>query len=317
VNKFQAYINPPVLPWEDKTKQDRIFLFIIFLFLFIGILLGYLVSSLPYTERSQAEKEKIPERLATVIKKRKQIKPPPPKPKPKQTVKSEEKKEPKKKPTPKKPRKPKNVAKTEQQKKDRAAAQKKLNEVTNALAELQNLQIAVNTKPLSVGGAQAKSADRKLITARGTSGSGGIEVSNNASADASGFGGSGQGSELVAIATTQVESNIQANEKKSQSKKSSEERALEDIRKIFDLKKGSLFTLYSRALRKDPTLQGSIVLHLVISPEGTVTSCTLVSSELNDDALIRRIISRVKTFNFGSEAVKVWDNNYTINLVPS
>ena len=219
------------------------------------------------------------------------------------------------KPKERKPPPPKDEA----EKKAREAAQKKLDEAKSVLADLQNIKLDLSTKPLTTGGAQAKEADRKLITARASSGSGGIQVSSNVSAsDSSGFGGSG-GKELVGMATTQVESGIGsgAGTSGSRAKGGDGFRTSEEIRKVFDAQKGILFSLYQRALRQNPNLQGTILLDLVIAPTGEVLKCEVISSEIADDDLVRKIVARVKTFNFGADDVDTWRGKYPIHLVPS
>ena len=313
MTSFRAYTIMPVLPWEQNTDQDKLFRIILIIFLLLAILFSFFVANMPYTERSRDAKEKVPERLAKVLTRKKEVKPPPPPPKPKVAVKKD-----KPKPKPKKKREPKKKPKNEKEKKAREAAQKKLNEAKDILAELQDIKIDLNNKPLAKGGAKAKAADRKLITARATAGSGGIQVASNVSADSSGFGGDGQGKALVAMATTQVESGIgTGGGGGSRAAGGDGKRTLEDIRKVFDAKKGILFSLYSRALRSNPTLQGSIQLRLVIAPDGSVTKCEVVSSEIADADLVRKIAARVKTFNFGADDVDVWDDTYEVNLVPS
>lgn len=314
MNNFRAYTITPILPWENNTDQDKLYRLILIIFLLIGIVLGFLFASLPYTERSRDAKEKIPERLAKVVMRKKEVKPPP-KPPEQKKIKVEE---PKEKPKPKKEREKPPEPKDEKERKAREAAQKKLDEAKDILADLQDLKVDLNTKPLAKGGAEAKAADRKLITARAGAGSGGIQVASNVSADSSGFGGSGQGKALVGMATTQVESGIgSGGGGGSRAAGGDGKRTMEDIRKVFDANKGILFSLYSRALRTNPTLQGSILLQLVIAPDGSVTRCEVVSSEIADDDLVRKIVARVKTFNFGADDVEVWNNKYEVNLVPS
>jgi TonB family protein len=67
---------------------------------------------------------------------------------------------------------------------------------------------------------------------------------------------------------------------------------------VFDANKGRIFTLYNRALRENPALQGKVVLRLTISPDGRVTFCEIVSSELNDAELERGLVQRVLQFQF-------------------
>ena len=64
-------------------------------------------------------------------------------------------------------------------------------------------------------------------------------------------------------------------------------RSREEIELVFDRNKGAIFALYNRALRRDPSLEGKLVLRLTIAPNGTVTMCEIVSSELGDEELER------------------------------
>ena len=57
-------------------------------------------------------------------------------------------------------------------------------------------------------------------------------------------------------------------------------------------------TLYNRALRENPALQGKVVLRLTIAADGRVTFCEVVSSELNDPELERGLVQRVLQFQF-------------------
>ena len=74
-------------------------------------------------------------------------------------------------------------------------------------------------------------------------------------------------------------------------------RSEEEIALVFDRNKGAIYALYSRALRDQPDLQGKLVLEFTISPAGEVTECHVVSSELKDPDLERKIVARVKLFS--------------------
>lgn len=63
------------------------------------------------------------------------------------------------------------------------------------------------------------------------------------------------------------------------------ERAMSNIRQVFDTQKSVLYALYQRELRQDPTLEGKVTLELVIEPDGSVSACQVVSSELGNPAL--------------------------------
>ena len=58
-------------------------------------------------------------------------------------------------------------------------------------------------------------------------------------------------------------------------------RTTADVRSVVDRHKGGIYSVYARALRRDPTLQGKVVLSIAIAPDGTVTKCSVGSSTLN------------------------------------
>jgi len=94
-------------------------------------------------------------------------------------------------------------------------------------------------------------------------------------------------------------------------------RSIEDIRRVFDSNKGSIFAIYNRALRADPSLQGKVVLELVISPTGEVMNCQVVASELADPSLVERIVSRVRMFDFGNRDVRTTTISYPVHFLPT
>jgi len=100
--------------------------------------------------------------------------------------------------------------------------------------------------------------------------------------------------------TTQVSSNIGAGmgpeTRKGNGKKGGRDPS--DVRQILDSNKGAVFALYTRALRDNPDLQGKVVLEIVIAPSGDVTSCRVLSSELKDPELERKLVARIKLIHF-------------------
>jgi protein TonB len=138
-------------------------------------------------------------------------------------------------------------------------------------------------------------AERSLITSRVGTASGGI----NTAALSRNTGGSGIGGRE----TTQVESPVEgfaeaggAAQRTGSSDRAS--RSREEIERVFDANKGRIYTLYNRALRENPALQGKVVLRLTIAADGRVTFCEIVSSELNDPELERGLVQRVLQFQF-------------------
>lgn len=94
------------------------------------------------------------------------------------------------------------------------------------------------------------------------------------------------------------------------------ERAMSNIRQVFDTQKSVLYGLYQRELRQDPTLEGKVTLELVIEPDGSVSACQVVSSELGNPALEQRIAMRVQMFNFGADNVETRKVRFPIDFLP-
>lgn len=80
-------------------------------------------------------------------------------------------------------------------------------------------------------------------------------------------------------------------------------RSREEVERVFDRNKGAIYALYDRALRQDPTLQGKLVVQLVIEPDGQVSEVELLSSELGDVELERRLVQRIRLFRFEAREV--------------
>ncbi len=172
------------------------------------------------------------------------------------------------------------------------------------MADSQNL--SSNT-----GQAVTSTQTRSLITKNATQGSGGIKVVTASTS-------SGTGGKLVAQSSGAVKSEIGTAIENTQrvASSGSVKRSSENIQLTFEKYKSQIFSLYNRALRKNPGLQGSVNFRLVIEPNGKVSQCTIESSELNDSALEKRLISRIKRIDFGAMNVEVWNDTYLINFFP-
>jgi hypothetical protein len=86
---------------------------------------------------------------------------------------------------------------------------------------------------------------------------------------------------------------------------------------VFDKNKGAIFALYNRALREDPTLAGKLVLRLTIAPNGEVTFCEVVSSELANEDIERKLVQRVMMFRFESKDVEPVTTTKPIDFFPA
>ena len=70
-------------------------------------------------------------------------------------------------------------------------------------------------------------------------------------------------------------------------------------------------------MRRDPSLQGKVVLRLTIAPDGTVTACEIVSSELGDEELEQKLVQRIKLFRFESRSVEPITTTKPIDFFPA
>ncbi len=90
------------------------------------------------------------------------------------------------------------------------------------------------------------------------------------------------------------------------------QRSLEQIAMVFDQYKSNFYSLYRRAARKQLGLQGKIIFGIKIMPNGKVSECVIISSDLKHLSLERKLILRIKQMNFGAKDVEIWDNSYHI-----
>lgn len=94
-------------------------------------------------------------------------------------------------------------------------------------------------------------------------------------------------------------------------------RSLEDVKLVFERNKGAIYAIYNRALRDDPALQGKVVLELKIAPSGEVSGLRLVSSELKNEELEKRLLARIRSFDFGAKDVEVLVVTWPVDFLPS
>jgi len=143
-------------------------------------------------------------------------------------------------------------------------------------------------------------------------GSGGVEAGVNPAAEVSVADHQVKKVERI---TEPAEQTV-ARAKATEAKPTAGQRAMSNIRKVFDAQKTALYSLYRRELRQDPTLQGKVLLELVIEPDGSVSACKVVSSELENRTLEQRIAMRVRMFNFGEDSVERRKVRFPVDFLP-
>jgi periplasmic protein TonB len=162
--------------------------------------------------------------------------------------------------------------------------------------------------------AAAPVSERSLITSSVGTSSGGI----NTAALSRDTGGNGIGSRQTTVVESPVEGFGPAGGAVTRTGESDlGSRSREEIERVFDSNKGAIYALYNRALRADPTLQGKVVLRLTIAPNGTVTFCEIVSSELGDPDLETRLVQRILLFQFEAREVESVTLTKPIDFFPA
>lgn len=303
------------LPWSLGAEEERRFWRILRNVAIALALVGFLLPFLPIPQPDRSQAPVIPARLARVVIERQA--PPPPPPPPPQVVEIT----PPPSVVPEKavkevPRPEPQVDRVEQAR--RKAASSGLLQLQDELADLRANSAAdkaIQAKNLSGAVGETARAERSLITSAAGKGSGGI----NTAALSRGVGG-GTGA-LAGHETAQVSAPAGvpagAGEAKRTSSSNKASRSREEIELVFDKNKSAIYALYSRALRDNPSLQGKLVLQLTIAPSGEVTACSVVSSDLNDPELERKLVSRIKLFRFEEKDVEAVTTTKPIDFFPA
>ncbi|VAW84225.1 Serine/threonine protein phosphatase [hydrothermal vent metagenome] len=91
-------------------------------------------------------------------------------------------------------------------------------------------------------------------------------------------------------------------------------RSKRELNTALERKKGRIYKIYQRALRKDPTLGGKVVLKLTILPTGDVESVEIVSSDIDVDSFLRKLKTLIKSIKFPDRDVSTVVVNYPIDF---
>lgn len=316
------------LPWSRDTGENLRFGAIVAVMLALFLPPAFLIPTLDLPEIERSDAEQIPPRLARLVEKPKPVvepqpvKPEPveqePEPEPEvqkkepekptpEPVKAEPKPEPRPEPTVAQPAKPQQTTEQAREKASRSG----LLAMKDRLASLRepeptpDRQFVANTDSESVARNIAPGDPEKVL-----SGSGGVTdaVTPETSVNVAGH--------EVRNVKAPVEETRAVAAKPTAPGPSVGERAMSNIRKVFDAQKTALYSLYRRELRQDPTLEGKVLLELVIEPDGSVSACEVVSSELEHPSLEQRIAMRVRLFNFGADKVETRKVRFPIDFLP-
>ncbi len=293
------------LPWSQDEEQELRFRKLWMALLATAVVLSVVIWMVDLPDPLDQAETSVPPRLAKILIER-EPPPPPPPPPPKEEPKPQETKpEPKPEPKP--------VDRQKQARERAVAALLPFDQLAD-LRDNTAVDAATAERPLTDAARPGDLAERSVITSKVGQGSGGI----NTSSLSRGFGGGGGGS-LSGRATTQVSSGLAGDGRAATRSGSGGKaaRSREEIELIFDRNKGAIYALYNRALRTNPTLQGKVVLELTIAPSGEITQCRVVSSELGDEELERKLVARVKLFRFEDKDVETITTTKPIDFFPA
>ena len=303
------------LPWSSDTNQDRKFRRLLGITFLVVLLLGLIWPFLPTPERDPNEIEEIPPRIAQLLLEEEPLPPPPPpkeeepepdvdEPEPEEVVETEPEPEPVPEPE---------VDLTEVAREQAQAALMPFAADLADLVDQELLDKVADDRELSASVGEAVRNERSMITSKVGTASSGI----NTAAMSRNTGGSG----IAGRSTTQVKSPVAGigpaggASRTGTSGKAS--RSREEIELVFDKNKGAIFALYNRALRGDPSLEGKVVLRLTIAPNGQVTSCEVISSDLGDPDLENKLVQRIKLFLFEAKDVEAITTTKPIDFFPA
>jgi protein TonB len=287
------------LPWEPGEERDRAFKRLLRILLIIATLLAILIAVLPKRETEKMKKEELKERVAQLIVEK--PKPPPPPPPPPEEKKPE-------------PEKPKPTEKPTEKPKPNVRNQGML-ALADELAELRDQNLDLKDPQMKTPVEDARS-ERNLITSQAGRASGGINTANLARGFGGGAGEIGTHTATAVSHGAGLDPNAGGRvQRTGTSGKSS--RAREEVEIVFDRNKGALYALYGRALRDQPELQGKLVLEFTIAPTGEITMCRVVSSELNDPELEKKIVARVRLIRFKPADVEPLTVSKPIDFFPA
>lgn len=309
------------LPWDAERDDVRRFRRWLLVCLVTIAVIGVVVPLLPVPEVDRKSLEELPPQLARIVlEKPKPIVPPPP---PMPEVAQEEKLMPEETPEPE--AEPPHEVRPEPEPKPQPtvtearekAAVSGLLAFQDAFADMRDavdLDGLEDTGAIQQGKGEAATIDRSLLTSKHGTRSSGVNVSE-LSRDTGGVALAGRETtkveappEAAAVATATAQAEREGDAR---------QRSIEDVRRVFDANKGAIFAIYNRALRQDPTLQGKVVLQLVIDPSGRVIGVEVVTSELEDESLVAKIVNRVRLFEFGQRNVGTTTISYPVHFLPS
>ena len=315
-----------VMPWARGTEEDKRYRKSLGSSLLASAALSDLVASIAIPMIERPEEIKLPERMAKLVR---QDLPPPPPPIAaiEEPVVEEEIPEPEvadeipPELVPESAEEPQMAAVDDEPDVKEEVKSKGILAFRESIASTANMspstQLGSDARVRSAGEDAVGRPSRNMVTSNAPGSSGGINLAS-ISRDVGGGGGPGMGG----VSATRVSSSIGTGGDGFGSRPMSggamAGRTDEEIQIVFDRYKASLYRLYNRELRKDPTLRGQMILKLTIEPDGSVSFCVMQSSDMDAPTLVQQVVERVTTFDFGAkEDIAAVTIIYPIDFLPA
>ncbi len=335
----------PPMSWDQNDADERRFRIISIISILLALLLGATLNlvHIPAPERRD---EVIPPHLAQIIMERKKEPPKIERPKPvepeklkPEDIKKESKKaeetpqpkpvtakpepvvsEPQPQPQPQQPQSEEPRVKNVEAARQKAASSGVL-AMKDMLADMRESEPAQaiqqqSTQQLQSGGSEASAPSRSILTAKASKGSGGIDTSKF-SRDTGGKTALAGHDTATVVSRLDSLPAAQAQKREEQEAKQTSGRSEAEIQRTMEANKGALYSIYQRALRQNPAMQGKVVVKITIAASGEVTDCTVISSELGDPDLERKLALRIKRIDFGAKNAEVTSITYPIDFLPN
>ena len=290
----------------DESKQDQLFSRILIALLSLYLIFGVLVPMMDRIELPREIKEQVPVQLTRVLlQKKEKIKETPPpvieeEPIPEEKIEELPKTSPKTK---------REVAKEKAKTSGLAAMKDDLFSLREAFIVKPNKGTLIKEKVV-----EAETVKRKLLAAKANE-----QSQNIASAKTSKTVLSDElsthNTQTIRLAEEEVLASSESEEAEYETSLANVRSEMK-LRQTLEANKSRLYSLYNRALRKNPFLKGKVLFEIEIQPNGRVTSVAIQLSELEDKALEKRLTVILKSIDFGVEDVEVISTVWAIEFLP-
>ena len=77
-------------------------------------------------------------------------------------------------------------------------------------------------------------------------------------------------------------------------------RTKEDLQRSVNTLKGALSYIYKQALKNNPDIKGSILLTLIVEPDGKARSCRIVASQFRDPQFESKVLAQFCNHPYGN-----------------